>query len=71
MIKKVDCIKCNEYRKLENPKISYVFSRTLVLPIIFDKGCRKDEKRFKKEESVKILKILGLIKNIEDYQINI
>ena len=71
MIKKVDCIKCNEYRKLENPKISYVFSKTLVLSIIFDKGCRKDEKRFKKEESVKILKILGLIKNIEDYQINI
>ena len=53
MIKKVDCIKCNEYRKLENPKISYVFSRTLVLPIIFDKGCRKDEKRLKKKNQLR------------------
>ena len=39
-----------------------------VLSIICS-GCKiEDEKIFKKEESIEILKVLGLIDNIEEYQ---
>ena len=37
---------------------------TLVLSIICSKCENKDEKIFKKEESIEILKILGSLKNI-------
>ena len=36
----------------------------LVLSIIYSKCKTKDEKLFKEEESIEILKILGLIENI-------
>ena len=65
------CIKCNKYRKINNPKISYVFNKTLVLSIIYDRCGSKDEKVFQKEESIEISKILGLFKNIEECYINI
>ena len=45
----------NEYRKCKNPKISYIKKKTTGLSKIF------------KEESIGILKILGLL-NIEKYQ---
>ena len=37
--------KCNKYRKIKNPKISYVFYKT-VLSIICDKYDSKDETIF-------------------------
>ena len=64
---KIYCIKCDKYTKF---KTSYTLDKTLVLFIICDKCDSKDEKVFKKEEWTKILKIIYLIKNIEDYQIN-
>ena len=53
-----------KYRKFKNPKISYIFQKALVLSIIWSKNKNEDEKIFKEEESIEILKILGLIKSI-------
>ena len=41
---------------------------TLNLPIVYSKCGHEYEKIFKQEESTEILKILGLIDNIEEYQ---
>ena len=61
-MKKLYCVngKCRKFRKL---KIAYILGKTLVLSIICSKW-KKDEKLFKKEESLEILKILCLIRNI-------
>ena len=62
------CIICGKYRKFENPKISYLLEKTLVLSIICGNCMNEDEKIFKEEESIEILKIHGLINNIEKYR---
>ena len=67
-MKKLCCIICSKYRKFEKPKISYLLEKTLVLSIICSKCKSKDEKIFKEKESIEILKILGLIDNIEECQ---
>ena len=33
-MKKIYCIICGKHRKFENPKILYIFEKTLVLSII-------------------------------------
>ena len=53
-----------KYRKFEKPKTSYLLEKTLVLSVICSKCKNEDEKLFKEEESIEILKILGLIENI-------
>ena len=63
-MKKIYCVICGKYRKFEKPKISYLLEKTLVLSIICSKCKNEDEKIFKEEESIEILKILGLIENI-------
>ena len=63
-MKKLRCDICGKYRKFEKPKISYVLERVLFLSIICSKCKNEDEKIFKEEDSIQILKILGLIKNI-------
>ena len=67
-MKKIYCVVCGIYKKINNPKISYFFRKTLVLSIICSKCGSKDEKIFIEEESIKILKIFGLINNVELYQ---
>ena len=62
--KKIHCVICSKYRKFEKPKISYLLEKTLVLFIICSKFKNEDEKTFKEEDSIEILKILGLIENI-------
>ena len=62
-MKKLYCVICSKYRKSEKPKISYLLEKTLVLSIICSKCKNEDEKLFK-EESIKILKILGSIENM-------
>ena len=62
------CVICGKYRKFEKPKISYLLEKTLVLSIICSKCKNEDEKIFKEEESIEILKILALLDNIEKYQ---
>ena len=53
-MKKLYCFICGKYRKFKKPKKSYILERTLVISIICSK-C-------KKEESIEVLKIIGLIK---------
>ena len=65
---KVYCNVCDKYRKFKNPKMSYIFKKTLSLFIVYSKCGHEYEKIFKEKESVEILKILGLITNIEEYQ---
>ena len=67
-MKKLHFIICGKHRKFEKPKISYLLEKALVLYIIFSKCKNEDEKIFKEEESIEILKILGLINNIEKCQ---
>ena len=55
------CVIYGKYRKFENPKISYILEKMLVLSIIYSKCKNEDEKIFKEEESVEILKVLGNI----------
>ena len=63
-MKIIYCFIFGKYRKFKNPKISYIFQKALVLSIIWSKNKNEDEKIFKEEESIEILKILGLIKSI-------
>ena len=59
-------VKCNKYRKLERPNISYILDKILVFSIIFDKCGNNNEKLFKEEESIEIIKSFGLINNMND-----
>ena len=63
-MKKLSCVICGKYRKFEKTKISYLLEKTLVLSIICNKCKNKDEKLFREEEPIEILKIVGLIENI-------
>ena len=53
---------------LKKTKISYIFKKPLSLSIVYSKCGHKNEKIYKEEESIEILKIFGLITNIEEYQ---
>ena len=63
-MKKIYCIICGKYKKFLNPKISYIFDKTLFLSIIYSKCGIEDKKILKEEESVETLKSRTLIKNI-------
>ena len=63
-MEKIYCLICDKYRKFKNPKISYIVEKPLALSIICSKCENEDEKVFKEEKPIEILKILGLIKNI-------
>ena len=63
-MKKLTCVICGKYRKFEKTKISYLLEKTLVLSIICNKCKNEDEKLFREEEPIEILKIVGLIENI-------
>ena len=58
-MKKLYCVICSNYRKLEKLKILYLLEKKSVLSIIFSKCKNEDGKIFKDEESIKVLKILG------------
>ena len=70
-MKRLYSIICGNYRKFEKSKISYFLEKTLVIYIICSKCKNEDKKIFKEEESIQILKILGLVNNTERYQIYI
>ena len=63
-MKKLCCVTCSKYRKFEKSKVSCFLEKTLVLSIICSKCKNKDENIFKEEDSIAILKILGLTENI-------
>ena len=60
-MKTLYCLICSTYRKFEKPKISCLLEKTLVLSIICSKCKNEDEKLFKEDESIEILKTLDLI----------
>ena len=60
-MQKLCCVICSKYSKFEKPKISYFLEKTLVLSIICSKCKNEDEKLFKEDESIEILKTLDLI----------
>ena len=62
------CNVCNKYRKFKKNKTSYIFKKALSLSVVYSKCGHECEKIFKEEESVEILRILGLINNIEEHQ---
>ena len=44
------CINCNKFRKIANPKMSYISNKALVLSIIYSKFGNTEERIFKEEE---------------------
>ena len=52
----------------KNHKILYILEKAVVLSIICSTCSSKNENVFKEEESFKVLKILVLINNVEQYQ---
>ena len=63
-MKKLYCAICSKYRKFEQPKISYLLEKALVLSIFCSKYKNEEENLLKEEESIEILNIFGLIENI-------
>ena len=65
-MKNLYCVIWCKHRKFKNPKISYIFEKTLVLSIIVSKCGNENEKVFKEEESIEIIEILRIIVLIEN-----
>ena len=63
-MEKLYCVIYNKSKKSEKAKTSYLVEKTLVFSIICSKCKNEDEKVFI-GESIEILKILGLIGNIQ------
>ena len=61
-MKNIYCVICGKYRKFEKPKVSYLLE--MIFSIICSQCKNENEKIFKEEESIEILKILGLVENI-------
>ena len=57
-MKKLFSVTCDNCRKFGKPKISNILDKTLVLFVICSKCKNDDEKIFKEEESIEILKFL-------------
>ena len=56
---------------VKSDKMSYIIYtdiKSLRISIVYSKCGHENEKKFKEEESIEILKVLGLINNIEEYQ---
>ena len=61
-------IKCKKYKIFIKPTISYICHKILLLSRFCNKCGSEDEKIFMEQESLEILKILGSINNLENYQ---
>ena len=62
-MKKLYCVICGKYRKIEKSKISYILEKTFVLFIICSTCRNENKKKYVKKKNQ--LKILGLIENIQ------
>ena len=51
---KIYCIVHDKYRKVQNPKISYIFEKTLGFSTVFSKCDNEYKKIFTEKESVKV-----------------
>ena len=63
-MRKIYCVICAKYQTLEKPNIWYILEKSISSSIICSKCKNEDEKIFQEEESVEILKIIGLIENV-------
>ena len=63
-MKKLYDVICSNYRKIEKTKTSYLLGKRSVLSIICSRCKNEDQKLFKEEASIEILKNFGLIENI-------
>ena len=52
-MKNLYCVICSMYRKFENPEISYLLEKTLVLSNICSKRKNEDENYLKKKSKLK------------------
>ena len=59
---------CNKYRRSKKTKILYIFRKTSSLYILYNNYVHEHEKTFQEVESIKIIKFLGLVNDIEVYQ---
>ena len=64
-MKKLYCIICGYYTKFKNPKISNILEKNIGFFYYLQQVKNEDEKIFKEEESIEILKFLGLVENIQ------
>ena len=64
---KVYCTICDKYRKFKNLKISNIFKKHQVF-LLFAVNVAMNIKIFKEQESIEILRLLGLITDREEYQ---
>ena len=64
---KIYLIVCGKYKTFEKFEIWYIFKKTLGISIVCSRCAHEYKKIFKEEKSIKILKILHLITNIEKY----
>ena len=62
-MKKLYCVICCKYRKLEKP-FKIPLKKTQVLSIIWSKCKNEDEKIFREEDSIEMFNIFGFIENI-------
>ena len=46
------CVICDKYRNYKNPKISYIFEKTLVLSITCSK-CKRDDECLRKKNQLR------------------
>ena len=63
-MKKIYCVTFGNYRKFENPKISSIFEKTIVLLLFAVSVWMRMKKIFKEEESIEILESVDFIKYI-------
>ena len=64
---KICCNVWNKYRKSKKNQTLSTLKNTISLSITYSKCDHEYEKIFKEEISIEILKFLGLIANIEEY----
>ena len=51
------CVKCNKFAKFVNPKITYIFEKTLVFSIICSEWGNNIKIIFKEVESIEIFSV--------------
>ena len=64
-MKKIYCIRFTKYVKIKESKILYIWSKALVISTFCEKCSSNNDKIFKEEKSIKILKICSLIDNMD------
>ena len=52
-MKKIYCIKYKKYRKFKNPKIPYIFDKTLIILVICGKHVSNYEKYLNKKNQLR------------------